>query len=80
VKSTPADILYQRFDITHDTGTIINGTVTITAYSEKSLVDFLTNLMLNPDIKTVDIGNIEKKIRDNKYTLTLNITFNTKKT
>lgn len=45
------------------------------SYQESSLINFITNASLNPDIETVDVRRIEKKSRDNKYYLDVIIYF-----
>ena len=46
--------------------------------AQKSLVDFITNLSVeneNNPINSIDIKNIEKKAKENKYNITLQLAF-----
>lgn len=77
INSTPADIVYDNLRINKDDGNVA-ASVALTAYREDSIVDFIANLMVNPEIMTVDIDKIEKKARENKYSINLSLVFNTK--
>lgn len=75
-ESTPPDIIFESLSISKDTK--INRVIayaTTYALKEDSIVDFLTNLTVNPDISTVDIQSIEKKSRENRYLINLNLVF-----
>ena len=43
------------------------------AFNEQNIVDLITNLTLNPNIKSVEIGSIEKKSNTNKFDLVLSL-------
>jgi hypothetical protein len=80
VKSTPIDITYKNITINQDEK---NGDITINAsliaFNEKSIVDFIKNLKLNPLIDVVNITNIEKKSNENNYTISITCIFNKSK-
>lgn len=42
-------------------------------YTQESIVDLIVNLSLNPEIKTVEINKIEKKTKNNKYEVNVNL-------
>jgi hypothetical protein len=48
----------------------------LTAYKEESIVDFITNLTVNPDISSVRIDKIEKKSQENNYSINVSLVFN----
>jgi hypothetical protein len=76
ILSTPTDLFYDQLSIYPDEktkATIINAS--LIAYKEESIVSFITNLMLNPDINQVDITKIEKKEKENQYSVSLVLTF-----
>jgi len=77
IKSTPEEIYYKDINITQDEKTletIINSN--LIAYREDLIVTFITNLMVNPDIKQVDIKRIEKKSKENQYDVIISLVFN----
>lgn len=76
ISSTPQDLFYQNISIAKDEkikGITIN--TTLTAYKEESIVNFITNLMLNSDIDQVDVKKIEKKEKENQYSISLTLFF-----
>ncbi|MEI8067370.1 MAG: hypothetical protein WCG91_00265 [Candidatus Shapirobacteria bacterium] len=78
ISSTPDNIVYDNLSLSKDE--TLNKTVasiSLTAYKEDSIVDFITNLMLNPDIQTVNINKIEKKAQENKYSINISLVFKT---
>lgn len=76
IQSTPEDIFYNSLSITQAPDTKnIRANVNLYAYQETSVVDFITNLLVNPKISTVEINTIEKKPRDNKYIVELSLVF-----
>lgn len=77
VESTPSDLVYNNLSITRDLKTKeVSSSVNLTAYREESIIEYITNLMVNPNIKTVDINKIEKRPRENKYSLVVSLVFN----
>jgi hypothetical protein len=76
VNSTPQDLIYNNVNIKKDEKlNKIIASVTLTAYREESIVDFITNLTLNSDISTVNLNKIEKKPRENKYSINIDLVF-----
>jgi len=78
ISSTPTDLFYNQISVSMDEktqNTIINAS--LIAYKEESIVSFITNLTLNPDIKQVDITKIEKKEKENQYSISIVLHFNT---
>jgi len=81
VESTPDDITYTNLSLSRDTSNNeVSATVTLYAFKETSIVDFITNLMANSKISSVDIKTIEKKTREDKYTVNLSLIFSKSKT
>lgn len=79
IESTPSDLIYDNLSISQDSKTKeVLSTLNLTAYREESIIDYIANLMVNSNIKTVDITKIEKKPRENKYSLTVSLIFNSK--
>jgi len=77
VESTPNEIVYKTLAVTKDPkGTSQKISLTVYAYQESSIVDFITNLVLNPVFSTVSVDAIEKKPKDAKYTVTLALNIN----
>ena len=76
ISSTPQDIFYDRLSVSKDEkskSTVIN--TSLTAYREESLVSFITNLMLNPDIDQVNVNKIEKKEKESQYSISITLFF-----
>lgn len=74
---TPSDIIYENLSLNKVNG-VLTASLSLIAYSEKSLVDFITNLSVeneNNPINSIDIKNIEKKAKENKYNITLQLAF-----
>ena len=76
VKSTPNDLTYKNISIKQDEK---NSDVTIDAsliaFNEKSIVDFIKNLKLNPKIDSASINKIEKKANENNYSISVSVVF-----
>jgi len=81
VRSTPLDLSYKDISIKQDKkNSDITINASLTAFNESSIVDFIKNLKLNPNINTVNINNIEKKSNENNYSISVTVIFkNTKK-
>ena len=74
--STPPDIVFETLSISKDlkiNRIIVNASAF--ALKESSIVDFLTNLTVNPEISTVNIRTIEKKARENRYLINFALVF-----
>ncbi len=81
IKSTPEEIYYKDITLTQDEKTlqtIVNSN--LVSYREDIIVNFITNLMVNPDIQQVDIKRIEKKPKENQYDVLVSLIFNPTKT
>lgn len=76
VKSTPTDLTYKNISIKQDQkNSDIVISASLTAFNEKSIVDFIKNLKLNPKIDSVNISNIEKKANENYYSISVSVIF-----
>ncbi len=76
VSSTPSDLFYNKISVFTDEKTKTTViTTSLSAYKEESIVLFITNLMLNPDIDQVNISKIEKKEKENQYSISLTLNF-----
>ena len=76
VESTPAEISYTSLEINRNSTNQIVADINLSAYNESSIVDFITNLFVNPKVSSVDIKVIEKKPKDTKYNVDLSLVFN----
>ena len=74
-KSTPPQIIYNNLVIDRDKDNLISATASLSSSSETAIVDFITNLILNPDIQKVDVKNIEKKLKSDTYSINLFLIF-----
>jgi hypothetical protein len=76
VKSTPVDLTYKSISIKQDEKTSdITISASLIAFNEKSIIDFIKNLKLNPKIDTININNIEKKSNENNYSISVTTIF-----
>ncbi|MFA6249973.1 MAG: hypothetical protein WC686_00525 [Candidatus Shapirobacteria bacterium] len=76
IESTPPDIVFQKMDLAADTKTgKITANVDLEAFKEESLVDFVTNLMVNPNIESVVVNTITKKPKQNNYQIKVSLLF-----
>lgn len=76
VSTVPNDIFFQSLAFKKQPDkSDLSCVAQLYSYQESSLVDFITNASLNPDIDSVDVRRIEKKSRDNKYYLDVVINF-----
>ena len=76
IVSTPQTVFYEKLSISKDEqskSTTIN--TSLIAYKEEDIVSFVTNLMLNPDIDQVNVNKIEKKEKENQYSISLTLLF-----
>jgi hypothetical protein len=74
---TPSDIVYDNLSLKKDDGKL-SANLSLIVYNEKSLIDFITNLSFeneNNPVASIDIKSIEKKSKDNKYDVTLQLDF-----
>lgn len=75
VESTPGDIAFNNLTIKHSESGTILAMISLTAYKEDSIVDFITNLILNPQIQSVDVKTIEKKQKETGYSVNISLNF-----
>lgn len=76
VQSLPEGIYFQSINLGRDEKTSqISAKVELYSYQEDVIVDFITNLKLNPDIAAVEVQKIEKKTKDSKYYLNISLSF-----
>lgn len=76
IQSLPNGIYFQSFNLARDKKTsVVSVTAQLFSYQEGSIVDFINNAKLNPDISTIDVQKIEKKTKDSKYYLSVLVTF-----
>jgi hypothetical protein len=80
IKSTPEDLFFERLSISKDEkSNLVTINTSLTAYKEESIVSFITNLMVNPDIDQVNVNKIEKKEKENQYSVSLTLLFKSAK-
>lgn len=76
IQSLPSDIYFQSFSIDNNKITSkVSSKVELYSYQEDAIVNFISNLKLNPDIDSVEVQKIEKKTKDSKYYLSIALTF-----
>ena len=76
INSTPNDLFYQTISFKKgEDDKNISASALLIAYSETSLVPFINNLALNPDIESVKINQIEKKQQENNFLINISIVF-----
>jgi Tfp pilus assembly protein PilN len=77
VNTVPEDIFFQSFNLSQGEvdPSSLTSVLSLYTYREDSIVNFITNLTLNPDIDSVNIRRIEKKAKDNKYYVDISLTF-----
>ena len=73
--STPLDITYTRLALSHNKDNSISADISFSAYQESSIIDFITNLIVNPQIASVNIQTIEKKPKEDSYDVDLTLLF-----
>jgi hypothetical protein len=76
VNSTPKDLIYQTLLVKKDKDTKkVSATASLTAFNETSIITFINNLTLNPNIETIKINQIEKKQQENNYSINISVVF-----
>jgi Tfp pilus assembly protein PilN len=76
IQSLPSGIYFQNFNLKNDEKTSqISATVELYSFQEDAIVNFITNLKLNPNIDSVEVQKIEKKTKDSKYYLSIALAF-----
>jgi len=72
IQNTPSDIIYNNLSVGNENSKIIV-TLNVFAYQEEAIIDFINQLSSNNQIKSININNIEKKARENKYNISLSL-------
>jgi hypothetical protein len=76
VNSTPTDLIYQNLSIQKDKdNNKVSASASLIAFSESSIINFINNLTLNPNIETIKINQIEKKQQENNYLIEISVIF-----
>jgi Tfp pilus assembly protein PilN len=75
IKSTPPDLIYQMISINKDETNNVSANASLIAFNETSLISFINNLTLNPNIASVKINQIEKKQQENNYSVSIFVVF-----
>ncbi len=79
MESTPPDIVYQTLNIgTNPKDGKVVANLELEAFKESSIVDFVTNLSVNPNIDSVYVNTISKLPKANNYLIKINLVFNNK--
>lgn len=73
--STPLDITYTRLALNHNKDNSVSADISFSAYQESSIINFITNLIVNPRIASVNIQTIEKKPKQDSYDVNLTLLF-----
>ena len=73
--STPSKVVYESLTLQQTEDKRTTADLSLIAYEEEDLVNFITNLILNPDIQSVDIRSIEKKEKETRYSVNLQLLF-----
>lgn len=79
IKSTPLDLIYDSISAKETSDNNVTITASLISSNENSIVAFISNLMANTDIKSVEINKIEKKPKENNYTVSISVIFDLKK-
>lgn len=74
-ESTPLDINFNSLTVSQEKSGSVSANIGLYAYQESSIVNFITNLIVNPKIASVNIENIEKKAKENVYNVKLSLVF-----
>lgn len=81
VNSTPKDIIYKTLSVgKEEDSKKISATASLVAFNETSIINFINNITLNPNIETVKINQIEKKQQENNYSVTISVVFKNSQT
>ncbi len=74
--SVPPEVIFEQLSLEQNPkDKTVNARVSLFTRQESAIVDLITNLLVNPDIATVDIQTIEKKPKSNQYDVNLSLTF-----
>ena len=76
IESTPSDLIYKNLSLNPNPNTKkISASATVIAFSESSIIKFISNLMSNTAIEAVNISKIEKKMKENNYSISFSVIF-----
>lgn len=76
VNSTPKDLVYENISLKKDPDdNSISANALLLAFNEDSIITFINNLALNPNISGVKINQIEKKQQENNYIINISVNF-----
>jgi hypothetical protein len=75
IESTPNNLIFDSLSVEKKSTGEITAIASLVAIDEDSIVDFISNLMLNPNIQTVEISKIEKKPKENNYIVSISLIF-----
>jgi hypothetical protein len=75
INSTPDGLIYQNLSLKKNKDNNISASASLTAFNENSIIAFINNLTLNPDIKSIKINQIEKKQQENNYSIIVSVVF-----
>lgn len=76
ISSIPNGIYFESFNLNKDKKTSqVSISAQLYTYQESAIIGFITNAKLNPDISNVEVQKIEKKTKDNKYYMSVMVTF-----
>jgi Tfp pilus assembly protein PilN len=77
VVSTPPDITFSKLTVSQNPkNQNLTASFLLSSTKESSIVDFISNLSVNPDIKSVNVESIEKKQKESTYTVSISLIFN----
>lgn len=79
VNSTPEGLVYQTLSLKKDEDNNVSASVSLIAFNESSIITFINNLTLNPDIQSININQIEKKQQENNYLISVSVVFKNSK-
>lgn len=72
IQNTPSDITFNSLSIENKESKV-SMIINIFAYQEEAIIDFINQLSQNSNIKAIEVSNIEKKAKENKYNIILNV-------
>lgn len=75
IDSTSSDIIYNALSFKLSEENKVVATLDLITYKEDTIIDFVTNLTVNPDINNVEVHRIEKKPKDTRYHVSISFTF-----
>ena len=76
VESTPAEITYNKLILKQDpTTSEISANLSLFSFQETSIINFISNLILNPKVASVNVEKIERKPKEAKYLVDLSLVF-----